>query len=904
MAPRLRARPNTQGLKTVASDGNKRKRDGGSHAQSNVARKKKKGEQSIVAVPDKKTTCQKAVDDERIIKDLRITFHPKKFSPQRPGNVPEQHQTKFKHIQQLGRMVYESYAEQPRADITNKPWELENKLRALRVSEKATQARNDWQNEDGWRMELENRIFERFEIEVACQQCRRRLWQSAIQANPADSNSRTNSLEERQACRSACRCEQLSRRYSILSTGLSHIFTTRIGERSIIQDDSENIHRIEMQPDRIYGLRTTDAIDKILQQPGVSHLREDAELDDVLLNRLTITCNPDSGGRASIYPFLVMEAKSEKGGSSFQKIEQQTALPIRNHLYLQLKLQEDDFNRMQVPGGPLTWFLAYVGEMWRVYGCYVTKTSPDGLPYYNIVLLWQGSITGDDEALQLVLIVDYIVDWARDIYRPSIMRQLMSVVDKGARSSYTIIEEPDILSIPDVAKSWCGDGPVATISGAGTAELPTRPVFDATNSTIESSLKPVFKSTGKHVDIMVWDCAKYEARVRGLYITGSDARAEEHLTRTGYQKFKTRHMDRCWFILSSAQDIKTIEQAWTGSLEIKDVQDHPPQRILISLYVQYRKDGDGALIRELTYLALTESVATHTWPLRDIVERNEPVVSAEELGLKLREAWASNHKNYFRRYASGDTSVLCVTASDYDRLSDRVVLSFHNDREIMPYARRLNSFIETTCERTCEMPRAELQKIYAPCFRHTKAVHSLIVEPHCISDPTQACVFIDTEAKSAGICAYITNAASEEFNITWMIRHLVQMIVVLWDCTYLDIKNSFYPGRGDDDTKILLWIVSDHQWDMYRAIKSTLTMPGMNKVHEHLAWFRKVLLRHKCATGAHGSEAWRKDYRNVQHDIQVACKSCNFKLDKRSNPSGPVFGFCDEDFMLDDRWSH
>lgn len=118
-------------------------------------------------VLDNSTDVQKAIDNEKIIKEFRIMFHPRKYCPEHPGNVPEQHQTKFQHIQQLGQMIYESYAVQPRPDITNKPWELENKLRAKRVSQKATQARSTYQNEDGWRMELENRIFERFEIEVA-----------------------------------------------------------------------------------------------------------------------------------------------------------------------------------------------------------------------------------------------------------------------------------------------------------------------------------------------------------------------------------------------------------------------------------------------------------------------------------------------------------------------------------------------------------------------------------------------------------------------------------------------------------------------------------------------------------------------------------------------------------------
>jgi hypothetical protein len=195
---------------------------------------------------------------------------------------------------------------------------------------------------------------------------------------------------------------------------------------------------------------------------------------------------------------------------------------------------------------------------------------------------------------------------------------------------------------------------------------------------------------------------------------------------------------------------------------------------------------------------------------------------------------------------------------------------------------------------------AGLYKIYATCFRYTKAVHSLTVEPYCISDPTQACVFINTEAMPSGICAYITNATSEEVNDIWLIHHLVQMLVVLWDSTRSDIKNPFHSATGDEDSKILLWIVSDPQWDSYIAIKSTLTMPGMNRVHEHLAWFRKVLLRHKCGTGTYGLfDKYRDGYRNVQRDIQEACKNCDFTWNSRADWPICDYAFCDEDFMLE-----
>ena len=518
--------------------------------------------------------------------------------------------------------------------------------------------------------------------------------------------------------------------------------------------------------------------------------------------------------------------------------------------------------------------------------------------------MWQGDITGYDEALQLVLIMDYIVDWARDIFRPSIMRQLMSVVDKGEQSSYTIVDQPDILSIHDPANSRYGGRPVPTIAGAGTFEAPAESAFDAVHSTISSSFEPLFESTGKHVDIKVWESAKYESRVRGLFITEHDSAAMKHLTTYGYKRLETVYMSRCWFLLPNSKDIRTIEEAWTGSTpaEIKDVSDPSEQKILISLYVQFRNDEFGAPIRELTYLAFTGSVVKQMRYERDIngiLERDELVASPEVLGLKLSEAWTSSHNNYFQRYASGEISVLRVTASDHDKMSDSVSLSFLNDRDTTNYARRLDSFIKNICEH----PRASLHKVYAPCFRYTKVVHSLTVKPHCILDPTQACVFINAKAMPSGICIYAKNGASEKTNHEWVIRHLVQIVVVLWDSQWPDTKGSFYIRRymfesHYIDSKILLWIVSDPQWDLYTAMKPSLTMPGTERVHEHLAWFRKVLLTHKCGTGTirsnvTGCGAHRAGYRNVQRHIQEACKKCDYD----TSFVAPKFPFCDEDFM-------
>jgi hypothetical protein len=167
MARNLKARRSAQAQKNVASDGKKRKIDGESTVQLALRPKKRKRTNTIDVVANKKTACQMAVDDDGIIKALRITFHPQRFCLQRPGNVPLEHITKFTHIQQLGKINYDSYAFQPRADTINRPWEPENQLRARRIRQKAELCNSSYQNEDGWRMELENRVFERFEMEVA-----------------------------------------------------------------------------------------------------------------------------------------------------------------------------------------------------------------------------------------------------------------------------------------------------------------------------------------------------------------------------------------------------------------------------------------------------------------------------------------------------------------------------------------------------------------------------------------------------------------------------------------------------------------------------------------------------------------------------------------------------------------
>jgi hypothetical protein len=107
----------------------------------------------------------------------------------------------------------------------------------------------------------------------------------------------------------------------------------------------------QRQPDRIFGLQHTNTLKELLP-------------DSRLLRH-----SPFRDGLVS-YPFLIVEAKSEKGSPGFESVERQSAFPIRTLVKLQKSLQRI----RNVPINPLVWFMANQGDEWRVYACIVDGT--------------------------------------------------------------------------------------------------------------------------------------------------------------------------------------------------------------------------------------------------------------------------------------------------------------------------------------------------------------------------------------------------------------------------------------------------------------------------------------------------------------------------------------------------
>ncbi|KAI8630291.1 hypothetical protein F5Y19DRAFT_474680 [Xylariaceae sp. FL1651] len=328
---------------------------------------------------------------------------------------PEAHRGFFGDIQKLGDKKFDTYCKEIDALSVEKPWARQIKARAEWLVNRAHDlASNIRPNESGWRLGLENDVLHRFLVEIACPKCRARLWRSEIETpGHVSMNSKwMQELEQRRQHRKPCQCPPESRPRDYYELGTSLLFDDRVEEVVVLDSALKDLPKKQI-PDRIIGLKCTAEVEQLLA--GLS--------GPIKTNSNALEYSPfKSETSPSIFPFLILEAKSDASKNGFQDIRTQTAFPIWRLLNLQRNL-------ISAMGGAvedsLVWFLGNRGSEWKVFGCYIDTN--EGRTRYKIHPLWGGDLTTMNGALQLILIVDYIVDWARDTYRPFVLRALKSL---------------------------------------------------------------------------------------------------------------------------------------------------------------------------------------------------------------------------------------------------------------------------------------------------------------------------------------------------------------------------------------------------------------------------------------------------------------------------------------------
>ncbi|KAF2691377.1 hypothetical protein K458DRAFT_324704 [Lentithecium fluviatile CBS 122367] len=556
-------------------------------------------------------TGKKYRDLKAETKRQRIFFSSQKFSSRFPNLVPELHREKFFTIQELGRTLYDTYAFVPGCDSLERPWQYENKRNASRLVRDAIRCREANKNEGGWRYGLEPKVFERFEIEVTCKTCRKRLWRSEIEANHDFANSKAPSLRERQARRKPCTCNPLTRWNDCLDPGTSEIFSNRI-EEFAVEDDSKIF---EKKPDRTYGLQETKNLGTRLRKE-YAHPQPRLGRQKLVSDVIRTSTNPDNGGVPLHFPFLIHEAKSEKSANNFEEIEIQTALPIKRALHVQQILKETRGNTVDVPGGPLVWFTANRGETWRVYAG--TVYEDDGRTNYLVSHIWEGSINNHDEALQLILIIDFIVDWARDVYRPSILMQLKALGTADTSRTMSFSLDTDIYSLRGDVNPWI-EGQDSALTRMEESEI-----IEISRHNFGESFENHWKQIQMPLGI-VHSARNIESRFRALYISRDNLG-------TLLQSFNAP-ADEIEFIrellaiapvrLEAEDVLNSIEDIWTGNLRTTPPRPAGSEKkeVYAQLRFSYFTDSSWGLVRELTLLAIQEDVVDNLREISNWIEQ-------------------------------------------------------------------------------------------------------------------------------------------------------------------------------------------------------------------------------------------------------------------------------------------
>ncbi|KAH7385875.1 hypothetical protein BKA66DRAFT_548583 [Pyrenochaeta sp. MPI-SDFR-AT-0127] len=330
-------------------------------------------------MPPRKDKLSK-VEFRELIRNHGIRFE----GPLPPKNWPDEYQNHFHAIRYIGHIQYEDYMVDHRVPKGQRRI-FKERINYLR--KRSYELLDDAKaNEATWR-ELEQPILKRFKGCGICRNCHNELWQPRLKATFLHPESQAK-LDVKHNLRRLCVCNNkpVNSKPQDSDDESRDLFDCASDE-TITHALGDDLHAVSipMNPDRVYGLRTS------------SRLPYDYS-------------NFPVKGRRILLPFLVVEAKRENDAPGFRAIQHQTAFPVRRLL----KAQDNVLSRGQLREPSLVWFFAYQGEQWRLHAGALKN---DKVRVYD---LWQGTIQSQDDALQLLLIVDYIWSWARDVYRPSI----------------------------------------------------------------------------------------------------------------------------------------------------------------------------------------------------------------------------------------------------------------------------------------------------------------------------------------------------------------------------------------------------------------------------------------------------------------------------------------------------
>lgn len=223
--------------------------------------------------------------------------------------------------------------------------------------------------------------------------------------------------------------------------------------------------------------------------------------------------------------------------------------------------------------------------------------------------LWEGGLDSPENALQLLLIIDYIVDWARDIYREGVARSLKKL---ALHDSKSLAYDSDIFSLADDVQDWV----VADDEGD---EIDLVEPQSATGDLLRAfdSQHGVFR-----------DARFIRTRFIGLYVT------EENFRQLIYSAPSNDAAKKlAMSLLSSLEEACRVRRDTLDDLEVSwtDVDRHGADMIapdaiflVVATAVSYFTP-DWEQTRELSNLAVADTVIDRLFKIADV---NRPLSQA------------------------------------------------------------------------------------------------------------------------------------------------------------------------------------------------------------------------------------------------------------------------------------
>jgi hypothetical protein len=215
----------------------------------------------------------------------------------------------------------------------------------------------------------------------------------------------------------------------------------------------------------------------------------------------------------------------------------------------------------------------------------------------RVVDVWRGSILTLDGALQLLLLVDYIFDWARDIYREDIIRELRVLASGDNDAASVVATDIDIYS-------YCHLDPFDRIGEGGTDDDDFVRYTEALQSfrALDSEMGAV-----RHATFV-------ESRYCCVFITRDNVQTLVQSTRpTIVQqlcRLILRELNQRNPIRMDQQTLRKIEEEWTGTSRLSGAHQDTQPDLYTAMTSTVYLDADWHQVREL--FAIT--IARDAWP--------------------------------------------------------------------------------------------------------------------------------------------------------------------------------------------------------------------------------------------------------------------------------------------------